>query len=184
LFSGESGSKMTQPTTFLLHRHAHPRLNPHRRTRPKSSRLFGLWRGPTNLVCWIKIDGHPLFWDGQNWHLGQSCNPNADFLGSLTPALSCAKSSTTKTMTASLWAPSPPRAPTDGWTRHHRAASRWCTTCSATWIHPGGGSSTRTVVMIHGRRRRSPTALVLTDKVVGGGSTRVRAHVSKVMGRT
>jgi hypothetical protein len=34
--------------------------------------------------------------------------------------------------------------------------------------------------MIHDRRRRSPATLVLTDKVVGSGSMRVRARIGKV----
>jgi hypothetical protein len=35
-------------------------------------------------------------------------------------------------MTASLWAPSPARAPTDGWMCHYQEASRWCITRSMT----------------------------------------------------
>jgi hypothetical protein len=97
---------MTWPIAFLSCRHAHMCLSPRRRPGLESRRLFGLWRGPTNLVRWYKIDGHPLFWDEQNWYPGQFHNPSTHFLTSLTPALSHVKPGTANTTTAPPWAPS------------------------------------------------------------------------------
>jgi hypothetical protein len=83
--------------------------------------------------------------------------------------------------------PSAARAPTNGWMRRHRAASLRGLTSLACHNgeqrlpdHASTVSRSHTTVMIHNRQWRSPTTLVLSDKVVGGGSTRVRACVSKV----
>jgi hypothetical protein len=71
-----------------------------------------------------------------------------------------------RTMTAPPRAPFPTRVPTDGLTRHRRAAPRQCATRSATWIHSGSVSYPRWLKL--SARQRSAS--------VDCNSTRARAH--------
>jgi hypothetical protein len=66
----ESGPKIARPMAFSLAQMHAPCLRSHRMPGPESNRLFGLSRGPTNLICWNESDGDSLFGDGQNWRTG------------------------------------------------------------------------------------------------------------------